>query len=237
LYKQAEDLKPNPMAQAKLLLGQLIDRLQGDRIGIIAFAGQAFVQCPLTIDTNAARQTLDAIDVNSVPIPGTVVGDAIRTAEKGLTAGESGTRVLILLTDGEDHQSEPIEAAQDAAKKGLKIYAIGIGNPQGEPIPVFDAEGHRTGYKRDKKGEVVMSKVDESMLLQITQETGGRYFRASVSGDEVDQIARELESLKQGDQKTQLFNRFENRYQWPLAAGLLCILVALAIPEGRWRKA
>jgi Ca-activated chloride channel homolog len=237
LSMQAEDLKPNRMAHAKLVLGQLIDRLVGSRIGIIAFAGQAYVTCPLTIDTTAAKEALEAIDVGSVPIPGTAIGDAIRTAIKGLKAGEGGTRVLILLTDGEDHHSDPEGAAKEAAKVGLKIYAIGIGTPgSGEPIPVFDEQGNRTGYKRNKQGEVVMSQLDESMLAKIAQETGGQYIRASVTGDEVEIISRALESLQQGDQKTRLFNRYENRYQWPLAAGLLLLLASLAIPEMGWKR-
>lgn len=237
LSMQAEDFKPNRMAHAKLLLGQLIDRLSGGRLGIIAFAGQAYVQCPLTIDTNAAKQTLEAIDVNSVPIPGTVIGDAIRTALKGLKAGESGSRVLILLTDGEDHQSDPLGAAKEAARAGLKIYPIGIGSPEGEPIPIFDEQGKRSGFKRDKKGEVVLSRTDEKLLLQIAQETGGQYARASVTGMEVDQLAQAIDALQQGDVKTQRLQRFENRYQWPLAVGLLLWFIGLAIPEGKWRKA
>ena len=223
------------MAHAKLILQQLIDRLAGSRIGILAFAGQAYVECPLTIDQNAAKETLDSIDVGSVPIPGTVIGDAIRVALKGLKAGESGTRVLILLTDGEDHHSDPVGAAKEAAGVGLKIFAIGIGTPQGEPIPVFDEQGHRTGYKRDKKGEIVLSRVDEPMLTQITQITGGQYFRATETGDEVEALGRALDALQQGDQKTKLFNRYENRFQWPLAAGLLLVLASLAIPEMGWK--
>lgn len=235
LSMQAEDLKPNRMAHAKLILEQLIDKLSGSRIGIIDFAGQAYVECPLTSDDNAAKEALDAIDVGSVPIPGTVIGDAIRTALKGLKAGEGGSRVLVLLTDGEDHHSDPIGAAKEAARVGMKIFAVGIGGLQGEPIPIFDEQGHRTGYKRDKNGEVVMSKLDESTLSQIAQITGGQYFRASATGDEVDQLSHALDELQQGDQKTRLFNRYENRFQWPLALGLLLLLVSLAIPEMGWK--
>ena len=235
LSMQAEDLKPNRIAHAKLLLGQLIDRLAGDRVGIIAFAGQAYVECPLTIDGAAAREALDSIDVGTVPIPGTVIGDAIRTAIKGLKTGEGGGRVLILLTDGEDHHSDPEGAAKEAADLGMKIYAIGIGSAQGEPIPLFDDSGNRTGYKRDKKGDIVMSKVDDTALQKIAAATGGQYYRASLSGSEADSIAQALETLKHGDQKTRLFNRSENRFQWPLALGLILILISLAIPEGGWR--
>ena len=236
LSMQAEDLKPSRMAHAKLILGELIDRLAGSRIGIIAFAGQAYVECPLTIDENAAKDVLDTLDTNSVPIPGTVIGEAIRTAIKGLKAGEGQNRVLVLLTDGEDHHSDPEGAAKEAAKVGLKIFPIGIGSPQGEPIPVFDDQGHRTGYKRDKKDEVVLSRVDERMLIDVAHETGGQYLRAGPTGDEVDELARRLEELQQGDQKTKLFNRFENRYQYPLAMGILLLLASLAIPEMGWRR-
>src|SRR5437879_3710498 len=231
LSMQAEDFKPNRMAHAKLILGQLIDRLAGSRIGIIAFAGQAYVECPLTVDENAARDVLDTIDVGSVPIPGTVIGDAIRAAIKGLKAGEGQNRVLVLLTDGADHHSDPKGAAKEAAKVGLKIFAIGIGTPQGEPIPIKDEHGNRTGYKRDKKGDVVLSRLDEATLVDIAKETGGDYFRASPTGDEVDELIRRLDALQQGDQKSRMFNRFENRYQWPLALGLVLLLISLAIPE------
>jgi Ca-activated chloride channel family protein len=236
LSMQAEDFKPNRMAHAKLILGQLIDRLAGSRIGLIAFAGQAYVECPLTVDENAAKDVLDTIDVGTVPIPGTVIGDAIRVAIKGLKAGEGQNRVLVLLTDGEDHHSDPQAAAKEAAKVGMKIYPIGIGTSDGEPIPVFDDQGHRTGYKRDKKGEVVLSRLDEAALIDLAHETGGQYLRASPSGDEVDELSRWLDQLQQGDQKTRLFNRFENRYQWPLALGLILLLASLAIPEMGWRR-
>jgi Ca-activated chloride channel family protein len=226
--------KISSRAHAKIILGQLIDRLAGSRIGIIAFAGQAYVMCPLTIDENAAKDVLDTMDVGTVPIPGTVIGDAIRVAIKGLKAGEGQNRVLILLTDGEDHHSDPQGAAKEAAKVGLRIYPIGIGTPEGEPIPIFDEQGNRTGYKRDKKGEVVLSRLDEATLIDLAHTTGGQYLRASPAGDEVDELARWLDQLQQGDQKTRMFNRFENRYQYPLAVGLLLLLASLAIPEMGW---
>jgi Ca-activated chloride channel family protein len=236
LSMQAEDFAPNRMAHAKLILGQLIDRLSGSRIGILAFAGQAYVICPLTVDENAAKDVLETIDVGTVPIPGTVIGDAIRVAIKGLKAGEAQNRVLILLTDGEDHNSDPKGAAKEAAKVGLKIFPIGIGSPQGEPIPVLDEQGRRAGYKRDKKGEVVLSRLDEATLMTLARETGGQYLRASMTGDEVDQLSKILDTLQQGDQKTKLFNRYENRYQWPLALGLILLLISLMIPEMRWKN-
>ena len=236
LSMQAEDFKPNRMAHAKLVLGQLIDKLAGSRLGIIAFAGQAFVECPLTIDENAAKDVLQTIDVGTVPIPGTVIGDAIRLVIKGFKAGEGQNRILILLTDGEDHRSDPQGAAKEAEKVGLKIYPIGIGTSQGEPIPIFDEQGHRTGYKQDKKGEVVMSRMDEAALIDIAQMTKGRYFRATPTGDEVDELARTLEQLQQGDQKTRMFNRYENRYQYPLALGLILLFVSLLIPEMGWKR-
>lgn len=236
LSMQAEDFKPNRIAHAKLVLGQLIDRLAGSRIGIIAFAGQAYIECPLTIDENAARDVLDTIDVGSVPIPGTVIGDAIRTAIKGLKAGEGQNRVLVLLTDGEDHHSDPSGAAKEAAKIGLKIFPIGIGSAEGEPIPIKDDQGNRTGYKRDKKGEVVLSRLDEATLVELANLSGGQYLRASQTGDEADELARRLDALQQGDQKSKMFNRFENRYQYPLALGLVLLLVSLAIPEMPWKS-
>jgi len=194
------------------------------------------VQCPLTIDQGAAQQALEALEPEVVPIPGTAIGEAIRTAIKGLKVGEGSHRVLVLLTDGEDHRSDPSGAAQEAARVGVKIFAVGIGSPQGEPIPLLDERGNRTGYKRDKKGEVVMSRLDEKTLAQIARDTGGRYIRASATGNEIDALARDLESLQQGDVKTRLFNRYENRFQWPLALGILLMMISLLIPEAGWRS-
>jgi len=235
LSMQAQDFQPNRMAHAKLLLGQLIERLAGSRVGVIAFAGKASVQCPLTIDTSAARQILDTIDVGTIPMPGTAIGEAIRVAIRGLKAGESNHRLLVLLTDGEDHHSDPVAAAKEAVGLGLKIFPVGIGTPQGEPIPVFDDQGHRTGYKRDKSGEVVMSKLDEQTLMQVAQLTGGHYFRATATGAEIDDLVRSLEALQQDKQKSKLFNRYENRYQWPLALGILFLFIGLLIPERGWK--
>lgn len=237
LSMQAQDFPPNRMAHAKLLFGELIERLAGSRVGVVAFAGKASVMCPLTIDTNAARQILDTIDVGTVPLPGTAIGDAIRVAIRGLKAGESHHRVIVLLTDGEDHHSDPVGAAKDAAGLGVKIFAVGIGNSQqGEPIPLFDDQGHRTDYKRDKKGEVVLSRVDESTLEEIARVSGGQYFRASPSGAEIDDLTRALENVQQGNQKTRLFDRYENRYQWPLAIGWLLLFIGLLIPEAAWTR-
>ena len=235
LSMQAEDFKPNRMAHAKLLLGQLIDSLPGSRIGVLAFAGDAFVRCPLTIDTSAAKQTLDDIDVGSVPLPGTAIGRAIELASKGLQVGEGVSRVLVLLTDGEDHKSNPVEVAKKAHKSGLQIFTVGIGSPQGEPIPVFDEQGKRTGYKRDKKGDVVISKTDEQLLMDVAREGQGEYFRASSSGEEIESLVKAVQALEQGEQKGKAFNRFENRYQWPLALGVILLLVSLMIPEKKWK--
>jgi Ca-activated chloride channel family protein len=237
LSMQAQDFKPSRMAHAKLLLGELIERLAGSRVGIVAFAGRAAVECPLTIDTNAARQILETIDVGDIPLPGTAIGDAIRISLRGLKSGESNHRALVILTDGEDHHSDPAGAAKEAAGFGVKIFPVGIGNPQqGEPIPLFDDQGHRTDYKRDKKGEIVLSRIDESALSEVARTTGGQYFRASSGGAEIDDLVRALEGLQQGNQKTKVFDRYENRYQWPLAIGVLFLFLSLMIPEARWKK-
>lgn len=236
LSMQAQDFQPSRMAHARLVLGQIIERLGDSRLGVIAFAGQAYVQCPLTIDQSAVSDTLDTLDPGAVPIPGTQIGDAIRLALKGMQAGESANRVLVLLTDGEDHDSDPRGAAKEAAQAGMKIYTIGIGSVQGEPIPLLDDAGQSRGFKRDAKGEVVLSKMDETLLSDIARETGGQYFRASPAGDEVEPLARALDEIRSGDRKTQLFNRYENRYQWPLALGIALLLIALAVPERGWRK-
>ena len=156
----AEDVAPNRLEKAKHEISTFIDRLEGDRIGLICFAGIAFVQCPLTLDYSAARLFVSDIDIHIIPQPGTAIERAINTAKQSFVTKELKHKVLILITDGEDHESDPVEVAKEAARDGVIIYTIGIGSPQGAPIPEYDRYGNRTGYKKDRDGNVITSKLD-----------------------------------------------------------------------------
>ena len=176
----ADDLKPNRLERAKRELSDLLDMLQGDRIGVVAFAGASFVQCPLTRDYSLAKLLLSQLDTDLIPIQGTMVGDAIRKATDSLLKGEAADsegKAIILITDGEDQGSSPIEASRQAGEKGIRIFSIGIGEVGGSPIPLPGG-----GIKKDSQGKIVMSRLDEATLVQISENSGGTYVR-STSGD------------------------------------------------------
>jgi Ca-activated chloride channel family protein len=224
LSMMAQDMVPNRLERAKLAVIELMDRLPGARVGLVAFAGVSFVQLPLTTDFEAARLFLDAADVNIVSLPGTAIGDAIRTATRAFNEKELKYKVLILFTDGEDHDTDPIGAAKEAAEQGVVIYAVGFGSPGGEPIPVHDETGAVTDFKKDREGEVVLSKLDEATLREIAQTTGGEYYRATASGKEIVQIATAIEEMDKKELESKLMVRHVERFQIPAALALLALV-------------
>lgn len=228
----AEDFKPTRLEKSKRMLAGLLEKMHGNRVGIIAFAGEAYVYCPMTFDLSTAKQFLKSIEPGMIPQPGTHIGSAIRLAVSRM-GGEKGSGSIVLLTDGEDHKSDPEGAAKEAKDQDIRIFAIGIGNPDGEPIPVRDASGSVTGYRKNKNGEVVLSRLGEAALAGIATATGGSYFRASDAEQEIDLLA---DQLKDGGKNllTQKRNVYENRYQWFLATGLLLWLIAESLAV--WTK-
>ena len=180
------DIKPNRLERAKSSLSLLIDQLRGERIGVVAFAGDAQTICPLTQDADAAKQLLGALDIGAVPTPGSAIGNALRTSV-ALLGRYPGGKAVVLLTDGEDHKSDPLGAAREAAAAGVQVYTVGIGTPDGEPIP--DNSGT---YHKNEKGGTVVSRLNEGMLAQIAQETGGAYYRTTPGSDEITDIAKRI---------------------------------------------
>jgi Ca-activated chloride channel homolog len=239
-----EDQKPNRLEKAKHEIAAFIDSLKGDRIGIISFAGSSFLQCPLTIDYDAAKMYLDIIDVNSAPLPGTAIAKAVRNAIKSFDQEDREHKVLILITDGEDHDSDPVAAAREAAKNGIVIYTIGIGSTTGEPIPVRDENGTLLGYKKDRKGNVVMSRLNEPDLQRIAHAAGGRYFYATTGELELQRIYDEVQRMGKKDITSSMISRYEDRFEWFLVLGFLLLLLEMLIPERKldlsavrlWRK-
>jgi len=229
----AQDMKPNRLERAKALLSQLALQLQGNRVGILAFAGTAFWQCPLTLDISSVNLFLQIMDANLIPLPGTALGSAIRLATAGLSKTPPKSKAIVLLTDGEDHKSDAAGAAREAAQAGIKIYTIGLGNPSGEPIPVYDAGGAFKEYKKNKKGEVVMSKLDETLLAQIADDTGGAYFRAQDGYMDVGRLIEEIRGLEKQKLSSSLHRSYEDRYQYFLFMGLLLLMAEFFIPATR----
>lgn len=227
----ARDMKPNRLAKAKQEIRSIIERLKGDRIGLVAFAGEAFVQCPLTLDYSAAEMLLGAMDQTSVSVQGTSLSSAIEAARKGFEQQEKKHKVLLLLTDGEDQEGGAVEAAKEARKDGIKIYTVGIGSPVGEPIPILNRNGYQVGFKKDETGEVIVSKLDEPTLQKIALETGGKYYHASANEIELDRIFSEVEKLEKKELEGTLVTRFDDRYQWPLLLAMLFVVGEFFVSE------
>jgi Ca-activated chloride channel family protein len=227
----AQDIKPNRLEKAKMEISSFIDKLKGDRVGILVFAGDSFVQCPLTLDYSAVKMFLNIIEQDMMPIPGTAIGDAIRLGAKAFIKKERKHKILLILTDGEDHETKPIEAAQDAKKEGVIIYTIGIGTKKGEPIPVIDKSGKINGYKKDNKGEVVMTKLDEETLQKIALITDGKYYHATGSEFELDKIYDEISKMDKKELSNRLFSQYEDRFQYFLAITLVLLCIEFIVGD------
>jgi Ca-activated chloride channel family protein len=229
----AEDIQPNRLSKARLATAGLINRLEGDRIGLIVFAGEAFVQCPLTLDYGAAKMFLDIIHPDLIPLQGTALGAAIDRAVDSFVQTERKYKVLILITDGEDTVEDPMEAAQRAEKEGVIIFTVGIGSPEGVPIPDFDSAGRNTGYKKDEDGNIVMTRLDSLTLEKIALQTNGKYYQATPSEMELGKIYETVSGMEQKQLSSRIFSQFEDRFQYLLALGLLFLLAELFLPDRR----
>ena len=229
----ARDIQPNRLEKAKHALGTLIGLLEGDRIGIVGFAGEAFVQCPLTLDYGAARTLLASMGPESIPVPGTALGEALRKGLELFPAEEEKHKVMVLITDGEDHLGRPLEVAREAAAQGVVIHAVGIGSMQGTPIPVFDSEGRAEGFKRDSSGQVVMTRLDESTLRELAEETGGAYRRATPGESELEGIYGEVAAMEKKQIASIQVAQYEERFQIPVLLGLILLLADLLLAERR----
>ncbi len=234
----AEDMKPNRITKAKQEIRGILDRLEGDRIGLVAFAGEAFIQCPLTLDYRAAEMFLEVIDVGLIPQQGTALGEAIEKSIEAFESQERKHKVLILLTDGEDHKGNAVEIAEEAREQGVKIFTIGIGSPAGEPIPIVNRQGERVGFKKDRSGEVVVTKLDEVSLQKVALASGGKFYHATAGEMELDKVYDEISKMEKKELEGRLMMQYEDRFQYPLIIAILLIIWEFFIPEKkRVRKA
>jgi len=230
----AEDIKPNRIKQARFEIRRLIDQLEGDRVALVAFSGKAFVQCPLTSDYSAAKTLLEYIDVGIVSETGTNIGEAISTSlallKKGSEAG-SESQIIILFTDGEDLEGEAEAGAKKAESAGVRIFTVGIGTSGGELIPIRDENGQVEGYKKDRKGEVVKTSLDETLLQKIAAITHGIYLRSANGDVDVQAIIDQLGHMKKSDIHERKISRLKERYQIPLGFSIFFLMIWLAIGE------
>ncbi len=225
----AEDIKPNRLERAKLAISNLLDKLQGDRIGIIIFAGNAYKQLPLTTDYSAARLFLSVVDTKIVPTQGTAIGEALDMAT--LSFGESDhNKAIIVITDGENHEDDAIQAAKAANELGIKVFTIGMGLPEGAPIPIA-GNGNQRGFKKDRDGKTVITKLDEDMLRKIAASGGGAYARANNASIGLTKIFDDINEIDKKEIETRQFTNYEDRFQFFLWFALAFLIIELLIAD------
>ena len=229
---QAEDIKPNRLEKAKYQISNLIQKLRGDRIGLIIFSGEAYIQFPLTTDYSAANLFLSAVNFTSVPQPGTAIASAITMAVQSFDSA-STDKAIIVITDGEDHEGDIDNAVEEANDKQIKIYTIGLGSPDGVPIPVYDNRGNEVGYKQDNSGQIVLTKLNESILKKIASDGNGKYYRGNNYEDYLDKIYNDLSTLEQAEFGVKKVTDYEDRFYYFLIPAILLLIIELFVTDKR----
>lgn len=230
----AEDIKPNRLERSKLAISSLVDKLEGDRVGIIIFAGNAYKQLPLTTDYSAAKLFLSAVDTKIVPTQGTAIGEAIDMATVSFGETEHN-KAIIVITDGENHEDDAIEAATAAKDLGISVFTIGMGLPEGAPIPIYNQYGTQTGFKKDKKNTTVITKLNEDMLRQIAAAGGGAYARANNASTGLKRIFEDISAIDKKEIETRQFTDYEDRFQIFLGIAILFLVIELLVANRKTR--
>ncbi|MDR0715002.1 MAG: VWA domain-containing protein [Bacteroidales bacterium] len=228
----AEDIAPNRLERAKQALSKLVDRLGDDKIGLIVFAGEAFVQLPITNDYVSAKMFLGTISPDIVPVQGTAIGKAITLATSSFSPASNAGKAVIVITDGENHEDNPVEAAREAAKKDIIVHTIGIGSVQGTPIPIRTKSGQRD-FIKDRAGNVVMSRLDETTLQETASAGKGIYVRATASNMGLTDVLDEISDLEKSEYDAKIIVDYAEWFQWPFGAALLLLLTELLISGKR----
>lgn len=223
----AQDYTPCRLERAKLAISSLVDKLHEDRIGLIIFAGSSFVQLPVTTDYVSAKMFLSSIDAGSVPVQGTAIGDAIHTAMKSFSAQSEKSRVIILISDGENHEDDAVAAARDAAQAGIRIYTVGVGSAAGQPVPV-DGE-----LLRDKDGNIVVSRLDEKTLRQVADAGGGAYIQAGNEEFGLNPIINDIRAMEGELFSSVVFEEYDEQYMYFFAIALILLVLEMLVGERR----
>ena len=227
----AEDYSPNRLERAKLAISRMVDRLREDRIGLIVFAGNSFVQLPITTDYVSAKMFLGSISNESVPIQGTAIGEAINTAMRSFSPQSDKSRAIIVITDGENHEDDPVAAARQASDLGVRVFAIGVGSPEGTMIPMGGGE-----YLRDKDGNPVVTRLDETVLQDVAAAGKGMYVRAGNSEFGLNPIIDEIERMDDELYNSVVFEEYDELYMYFLAMALLFFILEMLIGERRSKR-
>lgn len=231
---RATDLSPNRLEKAKMAISKLIDKLNGDRLGIIIFAGEAYVQLPITTDYAASKLFLESISPEMVPTQGTNIGAAIDLAMESFGKDEGKNKAIIIITDGEDNESSGVTAAQHAAEKGVSLYTIGMGSPDGAPIPIY-VDGSREGFKKDKEGNTIVTRLNEQVLQEVAAAGNGIFVRATNSDAGLNNVINAIDKLEKKQFESKMYSDFEDRFQWFISVAFLLLLADVFISERKSR--
>ncbi len=226
----AQDYSPNRLERAKLSISRLTDRLQEDRIGLVIFAGTSFVQLPVTTDYVSAKMFLSSIDTGSIPVQGTAIGDAIRLSIKSFSAQSEKSRVIVVISDGENHEDDPVEAARQAAELGIKVYTIGVGSAEGQPIPL---EG---GLMKDKDGNIVVTRLDEETLRQVARAGNGAYIHAGGEEFGLNPIIQDIRRMEDEEFGSVVFEEYDEQYMYFFGIALALFVLQMLLGERKPRR-
>ena len=231
----AEDIQPNRLERAKQAIAKLVDQMVNDKIGLIVFAGNAYIQMPITTDYVSAKMFLSTISPEIVPVQGTAIGSAIELGTKSFTPMAESSKALIVITDGENHEDDAVQAAQLAAEKDIKVHTIGIGLPEGAPIPVTNPSGQKT-YLKDRDGNIVVSKLNERMLQQIADAGNGVYIRSTDTRLGLNTVFDEINKMEKQEMDVRIYSDYDERFQYAFGLALILLLADLFILErkNRW---
>lgn len=226
----AEDYSPNRLERAKLAISRLVDKLRDDRIGLIVFAGNSFVQLPITTDYVSAKMFMNSISTESVPVQGTAIGEAINTAMRSFSSQSEKSRAIIVITDGENHEDDPVAAAKQAAEMGVRVFTIGVGSPEGKPIPM-DGE-----LLKDKDGNIVVSRLDESVLQEVAKAGNGVYVRAGNSEFGLNPIIEDIRRMEDEKYSSIVFEEYDEQFMYFLAIALFFFVIEMLVGDRRSKR-
>jgi len=231
----AQDIEPNRLERARQAISKLIDKLGNDRLGIVVFAGNAYVQLPITTDHAAAKMFLSTISTKVVPTQGTAIGEALELAAKSFDS-DKHSKAIVVITDGENHEDDAIKMAETVAEQGINVYTIGMGLLEGVPIPEVDKYGRQTGYKKDRQGNTVVTRLNEKMLKDIAQAGKGSYVRANNTQAGLNKVFEEINKLEKTEFESKSFSDYESRFQYFIALSLLFLFFELLIFERKSKR-